>query len=334
MMKTLSLLWQIFREGVALSNMTQETQWDPHKRVYVVGEPQRNVNDPTQRLVTDGDIPATWHQCYYFYESKDTVTRGNVYTRCLHLAGPGLKPTFCHLHAVQYKALHLIEEQEKRENATVIPPVNPVPKFRYCRYGPCTVQLFDDHGDQYCEHHMALLGKQTLVQAVKQTASDLAALIKDEEECGCYGYCDKHFNDGKPRTQADIDWDNIIEDVDWSYVQKIGWGQLRYRSKRKEVPLQAQETVHFKLELRGNRDSIDLFHAMLHLCDTDYPLDPFRKNTATPEQCKNCGGYVWKNALVTPVDIKKAAKQAGITVKVRHYFPESTCKKKDRAASA
>jgi len=306
-MKILKQLWQIFKGEEEPSGwIMQQAKWDPEKKLYIVGDmtSTRNVNDPTQRTIDDGPIPDGWHQCFYYYEIKNDVTGGVGWRRCHGLAGPGLKPSFCAMHKAQEEQIVRYQSEEGQ--------------YTYCRWGSCFVKLFD--GNEYCTEH--------------RTMGDIKDAWVDEEECGCYGYCEKHFNNGQPRSQEDIEWDAIKEDVDWNYCHKIGWGQIVYRKSRKSIPLQSQETVHFKLEMRGSRDEVDLFHAILALCDSDYPLDPFRKNTAIPEKCDNCGGYLWKNAIVTPVDIKKAAKQANITVKVRTYLPESSCKKKDRVATA
>jgi len=305
-MTILTKLWQALR-GVGDDSpdwVMQEAKWDPTRKLYIVGP----ADTPKIPTVDEASAWPDWHQCLYYYETKNELPNGAVkYVRCRNLAGPGLKPVFCTLHAASEALLYSK------------PKVVDMPKTvitHFCRHGACIERVSE--GIEYCSQH-----------------AELHATVQDDvDSCGCYGYCERHFNNGKPRTQAEIEWDAIKEDVDWEYCGKIGWGELRYRRNRKSIPVQAQEDVHFKLELRGNRDEIDLFHAVIHLCDNDYPLDPFRKNTASPERCDNCGGFVWKNAIVTPVDIKKAAKQCGMTVKVKHYFPATTCKKKDRTAGA
>lgn len=316
-MTILKKLWQTFKgeeQPKAAPWIVQQAKWDPARKLFVVGNlPETDVIEPRNLTVDSRPLPSGWHQCFYYYEDKNEVTGSFSWRRCRSLAGPGYKPSFCLLHTEEMLASHKATEKVKQQ------PMDNGRKY-YCKHGPCIITIGKD--EQYCKDHKSLYDN-----------TGLKSLLS-EDECGCYGYCENHFNKGVPRTQEQIEWDAITEDVDWDYCSKIGWGELRYRRNRKSIPVQAQENVHFKLELRGQRDSVDLFHAMLHLCDSDYPLDPFRKNTATPERCNNCGGYVWKNAIVTPVDIKKAARQAGITVKVRHYFPETTCKKKDRAASA
>jgi hypothetical protein len=334
-MKILNQLWKAFKGADASPlHIVQQTKWDPTRKLYIVGDLSTpdgppDPTNPANRTIDDGDIPFNWHQCFYYHEVlnvPDQPTHGYHYVRCRNLAGPGLKPSFCIVHAIQEAQLHKENEARKaaaRANSQSLVEQN----SHYCKYGPCVVTVWGDR--PYCSEHEAMLNTDKKVINLPVSNPFL-----EEEECGCYGYCEKHFNNGQPRTQEQIEWDAITEEVDWQYCQRIGWGHLSYRQNRKTIPMQAQETVHFKLELRGSRDEIDLFHAILNLCDSDYPLDPFRKNTAIPPKCTNCGGYVWKNAIVTPVDIKKAARQAGINVKVRTYLPESTCKKKDRAANA
>jgi hypothetical protein len=333
-MKILKRFWQALKgEDVKASEwIVHQAKWDAKRKLYIVGDlsvpsaPSLGLDHPSNRTVDQGDIPVGWHQCFYYEERKNPLpSGGSSWIRCRNLAGPGFKPSFCLLHSVQEAKLH--EATERTKNIIDMPkPVS----YKFCRHGRCIVQIVANMGD-YCTDHKHLYEPNGVAPLPNKNE---LALYADEDACGCYGYCERHFNSGRPRTPEQIEFDAIKEEVDWDYCSKIGWGELRYRRNRKSIPVQAQETVHFKLELRGNRDEIDLFHAIIHLCDNDYPLDPFRKNTAHPEQCKNCGGYVWSNAIVTPVDIKKAAKQAGMNVKVRFYFPASTCKKKDRTAEA
>lgn len=325
-MKILSQLWKAFKGADVNPSgwIVHQAKWDPKNKLYIVGDlsvPDGPPDplDPRNRTIDSGDIPPNWHQCFYYHENlTNEVTGSHSWIRCRNLAGPGLKPSFCLLHAEQELRLHKKTEVIKKQ-----PLVEDKFKWVYCKHGSCIERV---QGDDYCPEHEPLY--------VPGAVSNPNPFL-EEEECGCYGYCEKHFNGGQERSQEDIDFEAIVEDVDWVYCQKIGWGQLRYRRNRKTIPMQQQETVHFKLELRGNRDDIDLFHAIVHLCDSDYPLDPFRKNTQHPELCTNCGGFVWTNAIVTAPDLKKAARQAGLKgIKIRTYMPESTCKKKDRAASA
>jgi len=311
-----------------------QATYDPTRRIYIVGDPPDPTN-PANRTVDDGDIPPNWHQCFY-YESEEVppsskTEGGHKWIRCRNLAGPGPKPSFCLLHAAQEAALHARPIAFGQGAAASIAPVvvleKNVKEFvegHYCRWGPCIVKLWGE--DVYCEHHRNFVTTQ--LEKEKRAKAPFDPI----EDCGCMGYCEVHLNQTPEDAAAELAFHEIVEDIDEAFCNKIGWGQLRYRRARKQM--QQQETVHFKLELRGSRDEIDLFHAMLKLCDNDYPLDPFRKNTTVPAKCDNCGGYIWANAIVTASDIKKAGKQAGINVKVRTYLPASTCQRKERTASA
>lgn len=311
MMKMLNQFLGIFKGDEARSPewIVQQAKWDPANKLYIVGDiPSLEEDKPEFRTIDSGPIPFNWHQCFYYESVAHESGIGYKWVRCHNLAGPGMKPSFCILHSQK-------EPQLVINNGEI--------KTHYCKWGPCIRKLNEGAGD-YCDLHSGLVSKPvTIIRGIDPI-----------EDCGCEGYCDKHFNQSPEDAAAEREWAAIPEDIDYDFCNKIGWGQLKYRRGRKVSTMQQQENVHFKLELRGSRDYIDLFHAMLHLCDTDYPLDPFRKNTAIPPKCTNCGGYIWQNAIVTAPDIKRAAKQAGITVKVRTYMPESTCKKKERVATA
>lgn len=323
-MKILTQLWESFKAGkVEPSTMSMLAQWDAKRKLYVVGNPPDPTN-PATRTIDDGNIPANWHQCFYYASEEIPASRitegGHKWIRCRNLAGPGFKPSFCTFHMEQETALYKARTEPVVPDVVVMQPV-----YRYCKWGDCIVRVFT--GAEYCETHKELVAKF-------KTSDNGRAHVDPLEDCGCMGYCDIHLNQTAEDAAAEIEFANLPEDIDEDFGRKMTWGQLRYRRSRKTIPVQQQETLHFKLEMRGSRDEIDLFHAMLHLCDTDYPLDPFRKSTVIPAKCDNCGGYIWQNAIISPPDIKAAAKQANITVKIRTYLPESSCKKKPRSANA
>jgi hypothetical protein len=73
--------------------------------------------------------------------------------------------------------------------------------------------------------------------------------------------------------------------------------------------------------------AVRLFHQMCWEVDKDWPwVDSY--NATLPQKlkvCGKCGGRIYKNPRLAPADIKAAAKQAGVKVKIRRYEPEWRC---------
>lgn len=131
-----------------------------------------------------------------------------------------------------------------------------------------------------------------------------------------YKFCVKHSN----IVLAEGDPDD--EYIDTAYEKKVGATHLKYRQYRKTYDM---ETVHYKLEVKGKRDDILMFHLICHAADHDYPFDPGRREPTKANGCEKCHGYVWKNAVLLPADIKRAAKQAGVYAKVKQYVTAGKC---------
>jgi hypothetical protein len=78
---------------------------------------------------------------------------------------------------------------------------------------------------------------------------------------------------------------------------------------------------HILLRCKGHAAQIRLFHGILSLTDSDWP---YRLHTGS-QICETCMGLVYQNPRITPEDIKSAAKQAGIHIKIKHFVPEKCC---------
>jgi len=116
------------------------------------------------------------------------------------------------------------------------------------------------------------------------------------------------------------DWDPAIPHViDYLYASAL---PFESQHVRKEV----MQDIHFRFQLKGTRNDVDMFHAILNMVDHDYPFDPYRNHRDPLSKCKKCGGYYWKSCNITPDQIKKAAKQAEVYVKIRVWLPTSKCK--------
>lgn len=173
---------------------------------------------------------------------------------------------------------------------------------RYCRWGPCKVKLYTNIN--FCELHS--------IEASKSPASRPGWYVPEAPPA-------------VHQIKFDDEFESIEESrmpIDWGYASRIGYGTTASRLLKKRYVM---ENMHFRLALRGTRDEIDLFHAVVHTMDHDYPLDPFRKRKDSPAVCAKCQCTIWEACILTPGDLKKAAKQCGIYVKVQQYVTEEKC---------
>lgn len=80
---------------------------------------------------------------------------------------------------------------------------------------------------------------------------------------------------------------------------------------------------HIAIRLKGSPDAIARFHAIMYRCEGDWPWSNTRRTSISV--CDKCMGAVCQSPRVTPVDLKSAARQAGCTVKVDKFAPETHC---------
>ncbi len=84
--------------------------------------------------------------------------------------------------------------------------------------------------------------------------------------------------------------------------------------------------VHLTVEiLHGPMLSVPLMHHVLYRCDPDWPYcGPFGEQWRF-RVCAKCGGRIYRNPRLVPEDIKAAARQCGVKLKVRRYAPKGKC---------
>lgn len=132
-------------------------------------------------------------------------------------------------------------------------------------------------------------------------------------------YCVKHDNFTYAESLTD---DTDLDSIDEDLCKRIGSVVLKNRGYRKQYDM---DTIHYRLEVRGKRDDITMFHLICHAADHDYPFKPTKDTKTTVTGCEKCHGYVWKNCVLLPADVKRAAKQAGVYVKFKFYTTEIKC---------
>lgn len=318
-MMTPKQLWTVLKADWVASTqpvkaVTQQTHYDAERKIYVVGDVPTTWQPGSEKVMIErytqtspeDTIPEGFHKCFHYDTLQDAVTGQTSFKRCQVHIKPVDNYCWSHRHDV-FKT------------------------NRTCKL--CSTRLFTQ--SDYCEYHSrgtsstdsthwAFEDGELIPHPEDELAQSAPAAAVNEADCGCGGFCIEH---AKP----DPEFDAIVENITWTYVNQVGWGKLKPRQARKQYTM---ENVHFRIECRGSRDSVDLFHAILALCDNDYPLDPFRKNSAPPKECPDCKGHIWMRAVLMPADLKKAAKQAGIRIKVRDYITDTACAKKAKAAKA
>jgi hypothetical protein len=90
------------------------------------------------------------------------------------------------------------------------------------------------------------------------------------------------------------------------------------------MSVSAQSTpgnFHIVLKLRGPEEKIKIFHALLRKADSDYPWD----KTFGTRMCTRCNGLSWSTPRINPEDLKTAARQTGVRLKIRRFSPERSC---------
>jgi len=84
--------------------------------------------------------------------------------------------------------------------------------------------------------------------------------------------------------------------------------------------------VHVVLSIRkGAAQDIEKFHKLLFWIDPDWPFvgrpEEYRKRRV----CKVCRGRCYERPRLVPEDIKAAARQCGIKVKIKQYRCGTKC---------
>lgn len=89
------------------------------------------------------------------------------------------------------------------------------------------------------------------------------------------------------------------------------------------------ENMHVSLRLEGELENIEMFHILMHVADSDYPVEPKCSRLAADELidvCKRCHGFVWPRATIGTDEIKRAAKQCDIMVLIVNHRKAQRCR--------
>lgn len=83
--------------------------------------------------------------------------------------------------------------------------------------------------------------------------------------------------------------------------------------------------IHVKMRISGRAEMVDAFKSLLGQLDKDFPWHPA---AAKQVICEGCEGVVWRLAVLELSDVKAAAHQLGIKVKVQQWWRKSDCQKR------
>lgn len=86
------------------------------------------------------------------------------------------------------------------------------------------------------------------------------------------------------------------------------------------------QSLHLKLRFkRASAAQIDLFHALLHKMDKDYPFDPLNGQRSV-YKCEQCNGVMWPRpiSMLSARVLKRLAAQLGLQMKVQQF--NTACK--------
>jgi hypothetical protein len=89
----------------------------------------------------------------------------------------------------------------------------------------------------------------------------------------------------------------------------------------------ASGRYHIQVKLHGPEDKINLFHAILKSVEMDWQFwqNPTYCHNYRLHVCKKCKGIVVNSPRFNAADIKSAAAQAGIGVKIYNFAKENKC---------
>lgn len=96
------------------------------------------------------------------------------------------------------------------------------------------------------------------------------------------------------------------------------------------MSISAQHTegqFHVRFSLQGEERAIEIFHNILTRADSDYPFGRRYGWVQQVRFCPQCNSIVWTNPRLNPEDVKVAARQAGVRVKIKHFAPQQKCSK-------
>ncbi len=168
-------------------------------------------------------------------------------------------------------------------------------------------------GSNYCNEHVSKFYTTTPIALPPVSGTYLTMAVEALNDVNINDILKVEVN------AQEFDASTSSDIIDTYYANNIDW-VMNYKGKY------MLSDVHFRIHVNGTRNSIDLFYAMLHEVDPDFPLDPFRSHTATVDVCKTCKGYVWPKSTISPERIKRAAKQADIKAKIKLWLEGSKCK--------
>lgn len=86
--------------------------------------------------------------------------------------------------------------------------------------------------------------------------------------------------------------------------------------------------AHIILKLKGNTSRIDLLNRVLRYLDADWPMGDGCPRNGQPkryEVCDKCGGFVYNRPMFNEADIKAAAHQCGVGLKIKKWILGEQC---------
>lgn len=86
----------------------------------------------------------------------------------------------------------------------------------------------------------------------------------------------------------------------------------------------AKGQYHIHVKLKGEESKIHIFHSIIEKCDGAWPWGATKYNGSV-SVCRKCKGFVLSNPRIAPQDIKAAAEQAGVAVKIYVFSPQNHC---------
>lgn len=79
---------------------------------------------------------------------------------------------------------------------------------------------------------------------------------------------------------------------------------------------------HIRLKINGSIANQTLFHELLRDLDSDYPYRLEISKNSKIGVCTSCKGILWDRPMLTTGELRCAAFQCGVNIKVSHFAPK------------
>ena len=110
------------------------------------------------------------------------------------------------------------------------------------------------------------------------------------------------------------------------YYRSKSTDPLRIKRLDKTTPTMIPPNdYHVRIDVWGPAANREVFFAMCFVVDPDFPISPTRKTNESIPICSKCKGVIWSSPMLNTRELKRAAKQCNVQIKIRRYAVGTAC---------